>query len=86
MDSVRIDRWLWCARLFKSRSAAAEAVRGGHVQVESRRGLAAIEEIAGETAPKPVQEAGLPAVARENFNASEGWCAQHDSNVRPPGS
>ena len=27
--SLRIDRWLWCTRLFKSRSQAAEAVGGG---------------------------------------------------------
>jgi ribosome-associated heat shock protein Hsp15 len=32
-DRLRIDRWLWCARFFKSRSAAAEAVRGGRVQL-----------------------------------------------------
>jgi len=36
-DRLRIDRWLWCARLFKSRSAAAEAVRGGHVRVNGQR-------------------------------------------------
>lgn len=36
-DRLRIDRWLWCARFFKSRSAAAEAVRGGHVRVNGQR-------------------------------------------------
>ena len=36
-DRARIDRWLWCARFFKSRSAAAEAVRGGHVRVNGER-------------------------------------------------
>ena len=36
-DRLRVDRWLWCARLFKSRSAAAEAVRGGHVRVNGQR-------------------------------------------------
>jgi ribosome-associated heat shock protein Hsp15 len=30
---MRIDRWLWTARLFKSRGLAAEAVRGGRVHV-----------------------------------------------------
>jgi ribosome-associated heat shock protein Hsp15 len=36
-DRPRIDRWLWCARFFKSRSAAAEAVRGGHVRLNGQR-------------------------------------------------
>jgi ribosome-associated heat shock protein Hsp15 len=36
-DRLRVDRWLWCARLFKSRSAAAEAVRGGHVRLNGQR-------------------------------------------------
>src|SRR5689334_14251503 len=36
-DSLRIDRWLWCTRLFKSRSLAAEAVAGGKVHLNGRR-------------------------------------------------
>jgi ribosome-associated heat shock protein Hsp15 len=34
---LRIDRWLWCARFFKSRSAAAEAVRNGRVRLNGSR-------------------------------------------------
>lgn len=36
-DRARIDRWLWCARFFKSRSAAADAVRSGHVRLNGQR-------------------------------------------------
>ncbi len=36
-SAVRLDRWLWAARFFKTRSLAAEAATGGHVQVGGRR-------------------------------------------------
>ena len=36
-ERLRIDRWLWCTRLFKSRPLAAEAVAGGKVQVNGQR-------------------------------------------------
>jgi len=35
--ALRVDRWLWCARLYKSRSLAAAAVGGGKVHVNGQR-------------------------------------------------
>ncbi len=37
MDSVRIDKWLWAARFFKTRSLAAREISAGHVTLAGQR-------------------------------------------------
>ncbi|MCK9502613.1 MAG: S4 domain-containing protein [Porticoccaceae bacterium] len=46
MDKVRIDKWLWAARFFKTRSLAKAAIEGGKIKVNNQR-------------PKPSRELSL---------------------------
>ena len=46
LTSVRIDRWLWAARFFKTRSLAKAAVEGGKIDVAGQK-------------PKPSKEVTL---------------------------
>jgi ribosome-associated heat shock protein Hsp15 len=45
---MRLDKWLWAARFFKTRTLATDAINGGKVQVNSARVKAAREIKLGE--------------------------------------
>jgi ribosome-associated heat shock protein Hsp15 len=36
-EAVRLDKWLWAARFFKTRALARQAVESGHVRVDGDR-------------------------------------------------
>ena len=63
MDSVRIDKWLWAARFFKTRSLASQAVSGGHVEVHGSRVKPSRTVQAGEPVAHPPGPGG----------GGEGW-------------
>lgn len=37
MDKVRIDKWLWAARFFKTRGVALEALKGGKIELNGHK-------------------------------------------------
>ncbi len=49
MEKVRIDKWLWAARFFKTRSLAKQAIEGGKVHADGQRVKASKEITTGTT-------------------------------------
>ena len=49
LESMRIDKWLWCARFFKTRSIAAEEIGKGRVMVNGQTAKASREVRPGDT-------------------------------------
>ena len=48
MEKVRIDKWLWAARFFKTRNLAKNAIDGGKVHIDGQR-VKASKEVACHT-------------------------------------
>lgn len=36
-DKIRLDKWLWAARFFKTRALATQAIDGGHIHLNGDR-------------------------------------------------
>jgi ribosome-associated heat shock protein Hsp15 len=63
-ERVRIDKWLWAARFFTTRSKATDAVQGGRVQVEGIRVKPARDVRIGETVAVTVGHITTTVVVR----------------------
>jgi ribosome-associated heat shock protein Hsp15 len=61
---VRLDRWLWAARFFKTRSLATEAVQGGRAHVNGARAKPAKEVGPGDTVEVTVGQTRWTVVVR----------------------
>ena len=62
---VRIDRWLWAARFFKTRSLASDAISAGHVEINHARAKASKEVGSGDTVQVTVGDQRFTVVVRD---------------------
>ncbi|HEX4583579.1 MAG TPA: RNA-binding S4 domain-containing protein [Burkholderiaceae bacterium] len=63
-DRVRLDKWLWAARFFRTRSLASQAIDLGHVRVDGERTKPAREARVGEMLDVQVGDQRVQVVVR----------------------
>ncbi|MEO2167217.1 MAG: RNA-binding S4 domain-containing protein [bacterium] len=88
MDSVRIDKWLWAARFFKTRTLAQQACAGGHVKVGGRNAKASYplrigERIVGRAARGEIIVI-VTALAEKRVSAKLAAELFEDHSPQPP--
>jgi len=88
MSDVRIDKWLWAARFFKSRTLAAAACNGGKVDVNGDAAKPSKTVRPGDllrvTLPRIRRVVRVAALAERRGGASEAAALYEDLTPPPP--
>lgn len=92
--AIRVDKWLWAARFFKTRSAAQQAVEGGKVKLGGERIKPAKEVRVGDEVAIQIgayqwivrvaqlsDKRGSATVARTLYIEDETSCKQREEQV-----
>lgn len=98
---MRLDQWLWAIRIYKTRTMAADAIRGGHVKIADESTKAAHEVRPGEVivarvnqmtrtvrvlgTPQSRVAAKLVAQFAEDLTPPEEYARRREVNLLPPG-
>ncbi|CAK0772270.1 heat shock protein Hsp15 [Gammaproteobacteria bacterium] len=70
-ERVRLDKWIWAARFFKTRTMAVEAIEGGKVRIQGTR-------------PKPAKEVRIGMEITIRAQIERTVIVRRLSNVRRP--
>lgn len=83
---MRLDQWLWAVRLYKTRSLAVEAIKGGHVKVNGAATKPAHEAKPGErvTARVGVMTRTLKVIDAPRSRVGAKLVAQYAEDLTPP--
>jgi ribosome-associated heat shock protein Hsp15 len=85
-DSLRLDKWLWFARIVKTRSIAKDLAASGHVRINGRRAesaarLVRIGDVLTVALPSRVRVLRVLDVAERRGQAADG-AALYDETPR----
>jgi ribosome-associated heat shock protein Hsp15 len=87
-DAVRLDRWLWAARFYKSRALAAEACDGSKVEVNGHTAkphkLVRVNDTVSFIHPSGPRELKVLALGERRGPASEARLLYEDHSPPPP--
>ncbi len=87
MSVTRIDRWLWAVRMYKTRSLATEACRGGHVRVNGAPAKAATSVTVGDrveaTGPRGLKILEVVEVIEKRVGAAVAVTCYRDRTPPP---
>ena len=64
LDRLRLDKWLWAARFFKTRGLAADAIDGGKVKLNGHTAKPAREVKAGDVLDMTIGHAQWTVIVR----------------------
>jgi ribosome-associated heat shock protein Hsp15 len=88
MDSVRVDRWLFAARIFKSRTLAGAACAGGYVRVNGAvvkaSHLVKIDDEIGADAPRGIVVVDVKGLSDKRLSGVLARELYHDRSPPPP--
>jgi ribosome-associated heat shock protein Hsp15 len=89
LDRQRIDKWLWHARVLRTRSAAAELVTAGHVRLNSERVTASsrlvrADDVITIALDRQVRILKVTGFAERRGNAEAGRALYADLTPLPP--
>lgn len=85
---VRLDKWLWAARFFKTRSLATDAIKGGRVHVNGQRIKPGKHAQVGQIVHinKPPQRFEIEVIAlsdkRGNFTVAQTLYRETENSIR----
>lgn len=86
--SARVDAWLWAVRLYRTRSAATDACRGGHVRVNGKPAKAATSLQPGDrveaTVGRRLRDLEVVELLEKRVGAPVAATAYVDHSPPPP--